>query len=40
MVPADLRFKDVIHGTALTPDQTVYRSVSLTLVEKQLAKPG
>jgi len=40
VLPADLRIKDVVRGTALTSDQTVYRSVSVMLVEQQLARPG
>ena len=40
VLPVDLQIKDVVRGTALTPDQTVYRSVSTVLVEQQLARPG
>jgi len=38
-LPVDLFLKDVIRGTALSPDQTVYHSVSMTLVQQQLALP-
>jgi len=34
----DVLLKDTIRGTALAPDQTVYRSVSEILVQKQLAQ--
>ena len=40
MLPVDLQLKDTIRGTALAPDQTVYRSVSAILVDQQLARPG
>jgi len=36
-LPVDLLLEEVKRGTALTPDETFYRSVSDVLVEQQLA---